>query len=384
MRRWDFEAAYLQGELEMGETIDCSAPPGHATTGGDGDVVVWRAQRPVYGMAQAGRRWQRSLYPWLLEFGLRQSEADPSVFYMRTTPDAHRHEDASMAADVLYVSCYVDDLFILYKHDRDGSLYDKFTTALKQRWRVEDEGPITDLLNIETEREGDTITLKQASYITKLSREYFPDGPPAHIHAYTVPRTMDIRECIIEATADGAAPADPALATRYKRLVGALLYCATQTRPDVSYPVSMLCRAMPRPTTALMDAALRVLASLNKHKQVGLRYQHGTQRRLEGYSDADWAVQRSQSGFVFTLGRASISWGSKRQPVVALSTCESELMAATEAAKEAVHLRRLHAELTFENNPPPTHLHLDNMGAIDTAYNHSHHSRMKHCDRKVF
>ena len=75
---------------------------------------------------------------------------------------------------------------------------------------------------------------------------------------------------------------------------------------------------------------------------------------------------------------------SAAQPVVALSTCESELMAATEAAKEAVHLRRLHAKLTFENNPPPTHLHLDNMGAIDTAYNHSHHSRMKHCDRKVF
>ena len=48
MRRWDFEAAYLQGELEVGETVDCSAPPGHATsTGGDGSVVVWRAQRPV-------------------------------------------------------------------------------------------------------------------------------------------------------------------------------------------------------------------------------------------------------------------------------------------------------------------------------------------------
>ena len=192
MRRWDFEAAYMQGELEAGETIECSAPPGHATTGSDGDVVVWRAQRPVYGMAQVGRRWQRSLYPWLLGFGLRQSEADPSVFYMRTTPDAHRHVDASIAADVLYVGCYVDDLFILYKHDRDGSLYDKFTTALKQRWRVEDEGPITDLLNIEIEREGDTITLKQASYIAKLSKEYFPDGPPAHIHASTVPHTMDI------------------------------------------------------------------------------------------------------------------------------------------------------------------------------------------------
>ena len=101
---------------------------------------------------------------------------------------------------------------------------------------------------------------------------------------------------------------------------------------------------MSRPTAALMDAALRVLAYLNKHKDVGLRYQCDSQNRLRGYSDADWAVQRSQSGFVFTLGRASISWGSKRQPVVALSTCEAELMAATEAAKEAVHLRRLHAD----------------------------------------
>merc|ERR1719446_537673 len=109
----------------------------------------------------------------------------------------------------------------------------------------------------------------------------------------------------------------------------------------------MLCRAMSRPTAALMDAALRVLAYLNKHKDVGLRYQCDSQNRLRGY-------------------------------------CEAELMAATEAAKEAVHLRRLHAELTFEDNPPPTRLHLDNMGAIDTAYNHAHHSRMKHCDRKVF
>ena len=57
-------------------------------------------------------------------------------------------------------------------------------------------------------------------------------------------------------------------------------------------------------------------------------------------------------------------------------------MAATEAAKEAVHLRRLPAALTFEDNPPRTRLQLE--GAIDTAFNHAHHSRMKHCDRKVF
>ena len=97
----------------------------------------------VYGMAQAGRRWQRSLYPWLIEFGLQQSEADPSVFYMRAEADAHRHKDANTTADVLYVGCYVGDLFILYEHNDNDSLYSKFTAALKQRWRVEDEGPVS-------------------------------------------------------------------------------------------------------------------------------------------------------------------------------------------------------------------------------------------------
>ena len=94
------------------------------------------------------------------------------------------------------------------------SLYSKFAAALKQRWRVEDEGPVTDLLNIEIEREGDTVTLKQTSYITKLCGEYFSDEPPAHIHVSTVPHTMDIRERVTEATADGASPADPALASK--------------------------------------------------------------------------------------------------------------------------------------------------------------------------
>ena len=75
------------------------------------------ARAPVYGMAQAGWRWQRSLYPWLIKFGLKQSEADLSIFFMRANADAHRHKDANMTADVLYVGCYVDDLVILYKHD---------------------------------------------------------------------------------------------------------------------------------------------------------------------------------------------------------------------------------------------------------------------------
>ena len=65
---------------------------------------------------------------------------------------------------------------------------------------------------------------------------------------------------------------DPALLKRYQSLVGALLYCSTQTRPDVAFAVGYLCRAMGKPTEALYTDALHVLYYLHHHKEVGLRY----------------------------------------------------------------------------------------------------------------
>ena len=78
-----------------------------------------------------------------------------------------------------------------------------------------------------------------------------------------------------------------------------------------------------------------------------------------------------------------MSWGSKKQVSVALSTCEAEIMAASEAAKEAVHLRSLYNELT-QCEAGPTRLHLDCKAAIDTAYNPEHHSKLKHVQRRHF
>eukprot|EP00965_Chrysotila_dentata_P041985 1393027-Pleurochrysis_carterae.AAC.1 len=72
MRRWDFVAAYLQGELEPGEVVYCHPPPGYEFLGQDGKPRVCRVFKPIYGMAQAGRRWQRSLFPWLIFWGFKQ------------------------------------------------------------------------------------------------------------------------------------------------------------------------------------------------------------------------------------------------------------------------------------------------------------------------
>eukprot|EP00965_Chrysotila_dentata_P093616 3093536-Pleurochrysis_carterae.AAC.1 len=73
----------------------------------------------------------------------------------------------------------------------------------------------------------------------------------------------------------------------------------------------------------------------------------------------------------------------KKQPTVALSSCEAEIVAASEATKEAVYLRSLFAELGLPQ-PEPTPLSMDNKSAIDLAYNPEHHQRTKHIDRRHF
>ena len=100
-------------------------------------------------------------------------------------------------------------------------------------------------------------------------------------------------------------------------------------------------------------------------------------------SDSDWATRHSTSGYVFQLSRAAISWMSKKQPCVALSSCEAEIIAASEAAKEATHLRSFLSELGL-GTAPPTSLSVDNQAARDLAYNPEHHARTKHIDRRHF
>eukprot|EP00965_Chrysotila_dentata_P253929 6211516-Pleurochrysis_carterae.AAC.1 len=141
MRRWDFVAAYLQGELESDEVLYCQAPPGYATLGPDGRPRVCRIEKPVYGMAQAGRRWQRSLFPWLLDFRFTQCKSDACVFTKVARVDGVEQR--------LTIGCYVDDLFTLYTHDGPRSLYEDFVAALTSCWNVEDEGPVSDLLNVD-------------------------------------------------------------------------------------------------------------------------------------------------------------------------------------------------------------------------------------------
>ena len=387
MRRYDFVSAFLQGTLEEGEVVYCESPPGHGSTGEDGQPRVCKVVKPVYGMAQAGRRWQRTLFPWLREEAgksggnLTQCESDPSVFFRRARP--HK-SDSNEACEILVVGVYVDDLFILYSCSGPGSLYQQFISALEQRWDVEDEGEVSDLLNVEIARtEGGFVILRQRSYIDKLVAAHAPNGevPSSHQRNRT-PCAIELPQLVLDATSRNATPATQ-LRAKYMSLVGALLYCATHTRPDIAFAVGMLSRAMHCPDQPLLDAALRVLYYLSRHRDVGLRYGPADDVPLYGMSDSDWAVRHSTSGSVFVLSAAAVSWSSRRQVTIALSSCEAEIMAASDAAKEAVYLGSFLRELGV-GTEEAVRLGVDNTAARDLAYNPQHHERTKHIARRHF
>ena len=380
MRRWDFVSAYLQGELLEDEVVYCSMPPGYEMIGADGRQRVCRVEKPIYGMAQAGRRWQRSIFPWLIAHGFKQMQSDTCVFYRTKTVDT----PSGPRVERLLVGCYVDDLFVLKSHDDEHSMYHEFVTALQLDWEVEDEGPIADLLGIEITREDEHVVLRQTAYIAKLVETYCPDGVPAKMQRNTTPCVDDLSDMVLAALAQrlaGQEP-DPEVLKAFQSLVGALLYCATNTRPDITFSVSMLCRAMSCPTPELLAAAQHVLHYLHRHRDVGLRYALD-RAPVYGMSDSDWAVKHSTSGMVFMLNHATVSWGTKKQVSVALSSCEAEIMAASEAAKEAVYLNSFLDELG-EATADPVALHVDNMGARDLAYNPEHHQKTKHIERRHF
>jgi len=382
MRRWDFVSAFLQGELMEGEEVYCSAPPGYSQDGADGLPQIVKIEKPIYGMAQAGRRWQRSLYPWMLEALGKDSRlfSDSNVFSktrVRTVDGVKCHER-------LIVGCYVDDLYVLASHRDAGSLYAEFTSALQKRWEVEDEGEVSDLLGVEisSEAEGSIVELRQTAYIEKMANTWFTDGVPSTVQSNKTPCDSDLAQHVADSLVDDVTVRNPELTRRYQSLVGALLYAATNTRPDVAYSVGMLCRCMARPTDQLLGDALRVLGYLYRTRTIGLRYE-ADRLPLYGMTDSDWAVKHSTSGWVFMYNSAAISWGSKKQPSIALSSCEAELMAASEGAKEAMYLRSYLDEIG-DGVAKPTSQATDNTGARDLAYNPEHHQKVKHIQRRHF
>jgi hypothetical protein len=176
----------------------------------------------------------------------------------------------------------------------------------------------------------------------------------------------------------------------YVSAVGALLYLATATRPDISHTVSVLCRFNNNPGMEHWKAVKHLLRYLKGTVDMKLTYSPSPSRSHEPfvtYTDADHGGDpdnsRSTSGYLLCIGTGAVSWSSKLQSLVALSTTEAEFIAAVEAGKEMLWMRNLLQELGFPVAGPST-FQIDNQSALAVAKNPEHHGRMKHLDMRYF
>ncbi len=126
--------------------------------------------------------------------------------------------------------------------------------------------------------------------------------------------------------------ADGESRVKYQSAVGAIMYAMMGTGADIAFPVSVVSRYASNPTESHRKAVKRILRYLRSTIDLKLVYK-GSLVPMHGYSNADYAgdkeTRRSTGGYTFNLGSAAISWSSKRQPTVALSTCEAEYSAQT-------------------------------------------------------
>ena len=356
LHQMDVKSAYLHAPIE--EEIYIRIPPGYES---ENPKQVWKLSKSLYGLKQSGRNWNMTLHEHLKDHEFIQSKSDPCLFIRKVGE-----------SDIVYLLVWVDDIIIA---SSDSSLMDETKTHLSKAFDMKDLGELKHFVGIEFVRINDSISLSQEKYIVKLLQRFKmedikPRGTPCELNLKSY---------------DSCESKDPVDQHLYRQLVGSLIYAMVCTRPDISYVVTKLSQHLSSPSQADFAMVKHVFRYLKKTINYKLTYRKSTDGlQLTVYSDADWAAsndRRSISGFCISLNPEGppISWKSKRQCSVALSTCEAEYVAMSIACQELVYLKKnlLQDMLCMDLHAV---LYSDNQGAIALSKNPTKHSKAKHID----
>lgn len=196
---------------------------------------------------------------------------------------------------------------------------------------------------------------------------------------------MDYNLRLCKASSEYKATAE--LTHDYQSLVGGIMFAMIATRPDIAFAVTTLSQFSSNPLPEHLVAAKRVLRYLRGTAKYGITYRQKENNeirpQLHGFCDSDWASntddRRSVTGYVFILCGGAVSWKSKKQRTVALSTVEAEYMATAAAVKEIIWWHSFMKSFGYSNDIP-TCLYSDSQGSIALAKNPQEHERTKHID----
>jgi hypothetical protein len=353
MIQFDIKTAFLYAKLD--KPIYMKQPEGFVVTGKEN--FVCKLNKSLYGLKQAPRLWFKRFDDVLLKFGLKNSAADRCVYVRRT-------ED-----ETTFGVIHVDDA--IFGSNKPQVLID-IRSHLGEEFQIHSLPPTRFIgINIKRDRLNKRIFMSQQHVIEKLVARFGFQ----YVKPKAVPADPNVRlSSHLKSKSEGEK------IENYRETVGALLYLALQTRPDLAYAVGQVARYCQNPKVEHWQAVLQICGYLNGTKDYGI-WVGGERTGLVGYSDADFAGdvndRKSTSGSIFFFHGGPVAWASKKQPCTALSTTEAEYISACEAAKTAVWLSYLLQDFTGEEQKKVP-LYCDNQGAVRLVYNAEFHQRTKH------
>lgn len=349
----DVKSAFLHGELE--EDVYVKQPEGYIKKGEE--EKVYKLKKALYGLKQAPRAWYSRIEAYFMREKFERCPSEHTLF------------TKSNGGKLLIVSLYVDDL-IFTGNDRE--MCDEFKNSMMLEFEMTDLGLMKHFLGVEVKQCSEGIFICQRRYAREVLARFGMDESNA-VKNPIVPGTKLQKD-------EGDAKVDE---TVFKQVVGSLMYL-TVTRPDLMYGVCLISRFMSAPRESHWLAAKRILRYIKGTTELGVFYKRGEgNARLLAYTDSDYAGdlddKRSTSGFVFMMASGAISWASKKQPVVALSTTEAEYIDAASCACQSVWLSRILKAIGCEGKSE-TVIMCDNSSTIQLSKHPMFHGKSKHIE----
>ena len=347
----DVKSAFLNGTLE--EEVYVKQPPGFIDE--KHPHWVYRLDKALYGLRQAPRAWYDTLTKHLLKNGFKRGAIDQTLFILRER------------GNILLVQIYVDDIIF---GSTDENMCKKFSKIMSTEYEMSLMGELTFFLGLQIKQTNDGIFINQEKYVRDILKKFDMNSSQTKSTPISAPLNID-------SDPDGK----PVNITTYRGMIGSLMYL-TASRPDIMFATCLCARYQANPKESHLNAVKRILKYLKGVPSLGLWYPKGSGLDLMGYSDSDHAGckidRKSTTGGCHFLGGKLVSWTSKKQTSVSLSTAEAEYVSAASCCAQILWMKNQLLDYGIKYTKSP--IFCDNTSAIAISNNPVMHSKTKHID----
>jgi hypothetical protein len=340
----------------------------------DKNAFAVQVLRSLYGLKQSGRIWYKRFKAKMLALGFNNDDLAPCLLMKQTNKE------------FVVIDIYVDDINIF----GTANLTAQIIETLKQSCEMKDIGMPSYCLGVQFDHLPRGIFISQSTYTKKIIKQFNMQNT----HPVSMPmdlRSLDPTKDIFKRRMEHQLILGPE--KPYLSAIGALMYLANQTRPDISFAVSLLARHSAQLTIRHWNGIKRIFRYLQGTVDKGLYFPKVRRNEPIGFADAGYLSDpddtKSQTGYIFLQGTTAISWKSSKQTLTTTSSNHAEVIALYEACRECVWLRQLIDHINKSTGKPllnkPTTIYEDNRPCVDQiAQGFIKGDQIKHIAPKFF